>query len=261
MGKMSRRLKKRVGRLTFQDFALFAVVGVLLVGSSYTMDRIRATPTAAIVHATLPSPSPVSPAVRHNALFIGDSYTAGAGGGGAFTGEACLTARAMNWRCSLDAQVGTGFVADGQTSAIASTHFAAVGARLAATKQSYPSSDIVLVDVGRDDGRVDRATLELAAADYLKNLRLAYPQAALVLIVPYYITSQAPPLGPEFTTFLTAQAALYQATVIDPFAGGWISPALTGSLAGDDGIHPSAAGHSWIASHLASALRAAKIGV
>ena len=262
MASSSRRRKKKKWRPKRHDLALLGVAALVLTGAVLTMQN-SSRPTAVVTAASPTAiPSPSIPAnqstARRGALFIGDSYTAGNGAGGPFTGEACLTAHAMNWRCNLDAEGGTGFFADGHTN---SMQFAPVADRLAKTKELYPSSDVVLIDVGRNDGKVDRSILQPAVATYLKQVRLDYPQAALVLIVPYYMTSQEAPLGPEYTAFLGAQARLHHATVIDPFVEGWISPALTGKLTAKDGVHPSPAGHAWIATHLAASLRAARIGV
>lgn len=182
------------------------------------------------------------------ALWLGDSYTLGTGAANAAQGEACLTSTALGWNCRLDAEGGAGYVYKGS---IAGNK--PLPARLAETRSAYSDPDVVLVDAGRNDGTLPAAEVRSAASKYLTAVRAAWPNARLVLITPYYMTSTGE-FGP-LPALYRARAKELHAQVIDPIAEGWISPAKTGSLTIADKVHPTPAGHQWIAQHLAADLR------
>lgn len=197
----------------------------------------------------------VSPAAAptKNALFIGDSYTAGTGATSVRRSESFLTAQAMGWGFNVDAQPGTGFIADGLG------RLEPLPARLERDKQYFPDMDMVIVDSGRNDAAGVRANTIRVARTYFAKLHDVYPHAKIIFIVPYYMASTSPPLSDEFTIFLTEQAALYGGLVIDPLQEKWITPNQSSALTINDHVHPNNSGHQWIADHLVADLKKARL--
>lgn len=182
-------------------------------------------------------------------LWIGDSYTAGAGAKDAEHAESCLTAARMGWLCDLDAEGGTGFVADGHDKSLA---FAPVGQRLEATAENS-QADVVIIDTGRTDPD-DQTTVD-AARTFFDDVRSAYPKAAVVLVAPYYMTSDSA-IRPTLAAFEQKYAQGHGSFhFVDPIAEGWISLAKSGSMVLPDKVHPGPAGHRYVAEHLAVELR------
>jgi lysophospholipase L1-like esterase len=186
------------------------------------------------------------------ALWIGDSFTAGFGALSPAEAQSCLTSELMGWSCVLDAQGGTGFVADGSTN---SPTFEPLIGRFPDSVRVDP--DVVVIDSGRNDGNTPPAQVERAASAYFDKVRARWPQARLVIIAPYLMLGATSPVGGDFTSFLAEQAAEHDATLVDPIADGWI-PAEPVHVS-PDGVHPSPEGHAYIAENLARAFRAAGI--
>lgn len=210
----------------------------------------------------------LTPLVAHSAepssLWIGDSYTAGYHGGGWKHGEACVAAEAMDWQCAVDAQGGTGFLADGRTpknKAVAASvgdmvsTFTALPARLAADKKRYPSPSYVVIDAGRND--IDSTALRVAVLGYLDAVHEQWPRAKLVVIQPYFITASGEALGDAFAEFYRHAAEVVGATVIDPALEDWSQPAKLGDLLSDDGVHPTGKGYYYLGTNEAKLLKAA----
>lgn len=194
---------------------------------------------------------PTAAPVQTESLWIGDSYTEGTGAGDGKSGEACLTAAALDWSCEMDAEGGTGFVNDGHDNVAT---YQPLPARLATDAAKYPRADVVIIDAGRNDASLSVPKVEAAASKYLTDVRAAFPKARLVLIVPYYMTSKAE-FGPLGDLYRSRAKALH-AQVIDPIGEGWIGSASTDLVIADK-IHPNPAGHVYIAKHLAADLKAA----
>ena len=204
------------------------------------------------------SSSPSSDAVqRPVSLWIGDSYPAGVGASSRATAQSCLTADHMGWICNVDAQGGTGFIADGHGN---SDTFAPLLKRLEATSQTY-RADIIIVDAGRNDLAQPLGRLERAMGDYLAKLRAAYPDAELVQIVPYFMAQNRETLDGRLADIIAQQMEKYDGHVIDPVAEGWISEAQTGKMTISDHLHPNQPGHRYIAHHLAADLERMRLGV
>lgn len=189
-------------------------------------------------------PPPPASVEQPESLWLGDSYTAGWGAPSQSQAESCLTAAAMGWACSVDAQGGTGFVNDGHAN---SEDFAPLGERLAQDTARY-SPDVVVVDMGRNDGKFPRSQVEAAAARDLGTIHEAWPNAELVVIAPYFMNGGS--LGPDFAAFLERQVDQYDGALVDPVAEGWIGPDTAGMTIPDH-VHPSPSGHRYISRHLA----------
>jgi len=192
-------------------------------------------------------PKPVS-------LWIGDSYTAGTGAVNGDQGEACLTAYRMGWICNLDAEGGTGFVNDGHINQ--KTYRPAIG-RLGPDRREFLTPDVVVIDMGRNDGWND--AVDAAMRRYVARVREVWPDAELVMIVPYYMRSDQEPYGGAVAAAMRRLMAQYHGHVIDPFHSGWIGH-MDDRYVWTDRVHPNPAGHEYIAEHLAADLRRLGVG-
>lgn len=212
---------------------------------SASFPTITAGPTPSVSHSSLASgASAVS-------LWIGDSFTDGDGAASPSKGEACLTAAAVGWTCQLDAKASTGFVAGGL--AVTARAAGSLLARLPADAAAYQPS-VVVIDAGRADIGLALPTVEKAISTFDAAVHADWPSAHIVQIVPYYLTSTSEPYGGALASYISSQMALVGGTVIDPIAEGWID-AESARLTIADHVHPDAAGHAYLATHLAADLQ------
>jgi lysophospholipase L1-like esterase len=179
-----------------------------------------------------------------SALFVGDSYTAGALGITSNQTFPQLTCNAIGLICNLDGEGSTGYQADGHK---LSRRFTPYRDRLAGDVQNY-EADLVIVSGGRNDIGAPGSEYQ-AAHRYFQAVKAAYPHARLVVVEPFW-TSKNPPLlvrrlRADVRRAAHAVGALYLPT------NGWLTK---GSVAGD-GVHPNLAGHRQLAERLATSLR------
>jgi hypothetical protein len=228
-----------------------ATAGVAIL--VYLAEQPKAAPSAQISQRPPPTPTasakPIAP--KPASLWIGDAFTAGVGAPNRAHAESCLAAKAMGWVCHVDAERGTGYLSTGHVN---SPTFAPIGQRLNRDTQRF-HPDVVVLDGGRTDTAFPVSAVEAAVDSELKGIRAAWPSARIVLIAPYFMTSDTEPLGAAFVAYLHTEAAAYHADVIDPVGAGWISSAKSGALRVPNQVDPSPAGHRYIAKHLAMAFR------
>lgn len=227
------------------------VAGIAILAVLVTALCAVALRSPAAGHDTVVYAAPVTEAPQPSALFVGDSYPAGTGAGSRQGSWACTTARELGWNCNLDAQGGTGFVADGRRNN--GTSQPMIG-RLPATEQRY-LADVVVVDAGRNDATFRSADVAGAIAAYLRAVRAAWPKAQLVVIEPYFLNRRARVLSTFVTQRLRQETERLDGQLIDPVGEGWVPPAASSGLTDPDGVHPNPAGHRYIARHLTADLR------
>lgn len=177
---------------------------------------------------------------------IGDSYTAGSGEGG--NGERSWTAVAwqlldsegMNLTPTVAAEGGAGY---GQRGNRGSVFFDL-------TAQAVRRNDALVVFFGsRNDQPVDPQRFPGMAADTFRLAELSAPRAKLLVIGPPWPTATPPPEVLRIRDDLRTQAAAAGAVFVDPIADGWFvgRPDLIGA----DGVHPTDAGHAYLAVKIA----------
>lgn len=201
-----------------------------------------APPTSTAIGQYVPPPPPARDVA---ALFVGDSYTAGAEGVTSRNTFACKTAEELGWICNLDAQGSTGYVSDGH---ILSKLNKPYPARLEATADTY-RADWIIVSGGLNDGWQAVAQAKAARA-YFRALHAAYPKARLVVLSPFWVDSNPPANIIHSRRGIKAAAEASDADWID--TAGWLTP----DDIAPDHIHPTARGHEVLAEHLVSELRA-----
>jgi lysophospholipase L1-like esterase len=201
--------------------------------------------------AALPTSTPVNQPV---ALWIGDSYTLGAGATESATGEAFATSAALGWQTDIDAEGATGFVANGRTEDPSNKPIPDRLRRDAATFSPPPPS-VVVLDAGRNDRGVPRRQMHRAVLKSFRLLGKGFPSSAIVVIAPFVMRSK-PTSYLALRRMLKRQAKRHGWAFVDPIAQGWINRD-SAKLVVSDRIHPNQRGYDYIVGHLAPAIEKA----
>lgn len=179
------------------------------------------------------------------AVFIGDSYTAGVGSDG--PDWPTTVAAALGWKVQNLAAGGTGYATEAGMNGCGREH---CGAYLEQSTSITGKPDIIIVAGGRNDANdaIGAAALELFTA-----LRAKHPDATIIALSPW-ADDDEPNEGFAVKTAAVSKAAGDAGvTYIDtgqPFVG-------QAELISSDGIHPNAAGYARLASVLIPKLAAA----
>ncbi|ULE32320.1 Rv0518 family GDSL lipase [Mycobacterium sp. IDR2000157661] len=182
---------------------------------------------------------------------IGDSYTTGGGEGG--LGEKSWPAQA--WQ--ILARQGVATAADIGAEGGAGYGIRGNRGRLfedltAATVK--PDDRLVVFFGSRNDLPVDPTQLSILAYGTFTLARRIAPAARFVVIGPPWPTADPPPALLRIRDTLEYQAGLADATFVDPLAERWFvgMPQLIGA----DGVHPTDAGHAYMAAKIAPLIAA-----
>lgn len=189
--------------------------------------------------------SGLDPRLSHIAV-IGDSYTTGAIEGGLGpNGWATLAWQELAQdgtpvTADVVAEGGAGYVARGNRGGI----FGDLTAR------AVKPDDVLIVFFGsRNDMDADPAAITNMSRDALALAARIAPSARILVIGPPWPTADVPPSVLRIRDILKVQAREAGATFSDPIADGWFvgRPELIGA----DGIHPTDAGHAYMAEKIA----------
>lgn len=180
---------------------------------------------------------------------IGDSFTAGSPAGGAKSSPANwvnrvsteLRGRGVDIRASVGAIGGTGYASAGRK--------ATSGLFSEQVRQVVGYNDNLVVLFGsRNDSQIDPALLAPKVHDTLTQVRKLAPNAKILMVGPVW-TNATPTLAVQANRdVLKAQAAEFGATFVDPLAEKWFWDRP--DLLGPDGVHPTDAGHGYIAERM-----------
>jgi lysophospholipase L1-like esterase len=222
--------------------SLLAVVVAVVAGTDYlARDRV---PTRH--YETVPlSASPTRIAV------IGDSYTAGfedTGRGAANWTERAwqiLAGRGTYVRADVAAEGGAGYAVRGNQGGL----FGELTARVV-----QPDDALVVFFGSRNDEGVDPQLLAAKARDTFGLAHTRAPSARLLVIGPAWPTADVPDSILRIRDVLFGAALGAGAAWIDPIAERWFvgRPELIGA----DGVHPTDAGHQYLADMIAPLIRA-----
>lgn len=178
-----------------------------------------------------------------NVDIIGDSYVAGSeqGGYGAANWTKIVGSRFYTESRPLDMNVignpGAGYIVRGGDKF---TFAEAATARLRST------ADLVLVFGSRNDGRQDPDAMTAAATKLYQDIRHRAPHAKLVVVGPAWVDKQVPSFIAADSKAIAGAAAGAGAEFVDPLREGWFFGA-DAKLIGGDGVHPTDAGHRYLA--------------
>lgn len=118
------------------------------------------------------------------------------------------------------------------------------------TRGAVTAEDGLVVFFGsRNDQHADPALLTMMVYATLDRARSAAPHARLLIIGPAWPSADPPASILRIRDILRYQAGIANATFVDPIAAGWFvgRPELIGS----DGVHPTDAGHQYLADLIA----------
>lgn len=177
---------------------------------------------------------------------ISDSYTTGTDQGG--TGVKgwppqvwrALTDRGIAVTPTVAAEGGAGYCTRGNHGSVFED----------LTVRAVKPNDVLVVFFGsRNDLDVDPTRLSVAMYGTLSLARQIARTAQLLVIGPPWPTADPPPQILRIRDVLGYQAQLAGATFVDPIAARWFADRP--DLIGADGVHPTDAGHSYMAGKIA----------
>ncbi|MCR2823963.1 SGNH/GDSL hydrolase family protein [Microbacterium sp. zg.Y909] len=197
------------------------------------------------VGAAAPQSAPV-------ALFLGDSYTAGAGASDDTKAWAAVVASERGWVAENLARGGTGFTGS----------VAGAAARAACGREECPSfvrmavqgaavvPDIVIISGGRNDAALSDAATEQGILQLFDAVAGTYPDSMVFVTNVLWDDEDPPASVAVMSTQIQQHAERVGAVFLDlgqPLAGDEASLAA-------DGVHPNDLGHAKIAEALLAAL-------
>ncbi|MED5814696.1 GDSL lipase [Mycolicibacterium sp. 050232] len=190
--------------------------------------------------------SGLDPQISHIAV-IGDSYTTGMlveGGMGPRNWAPLAWKELADHGVQVDADV----VAEGGAGYEARGNHGSVFADL--TARAVQPDDALIVFFGsRNDHDSDLGVFTRLSHDALTRARQSAPNARILVIGPPWVNAAVPPNLLGVRDILRDQAHQVGATFVDPIAERWFfdRPELIGA----DGIHPTDAGHAYMADKIA----------
>ena len=118
------------------------------------------------------------------------------------------------------------------------------------TAHAVQRNDVLVVFFGsRNDQPVDPRRFPDLAAGTFQLARFAAPDARFLVIGPPWPTATPPPAVLKIRDSLRDQALANGAEFVDPIAEGWFVGRP--DLIGRDGVHPTDAGHAYMAERIA----------
>lgn len=226
-----------VGRVT-----TFIISLALLVGLATTAPAVRVAPYDAT--------SAGAPVTR--VAIVGDSYTNGTAIGG--QGPNAWPVRAWKTLAQQGLQVASDVAAEGRAGygvrGDQGNQFGELTAR--AVK---PDDALVLFYGSRNDQGVDPNVLSGLVYNAFSMAHAIAPAARLLVIGPPWPTADVPPAILQVRDILAFQSMLAGATFVDPIAQRWFVDRP--DLIGQDGVHPTDAGHAYMADKIAPLIGAA----
>jgi lysophospholipase L1-like esterase len=198
-----------------------------------------------------------STTVRHNDIVtldaslnriavVGDSYTTGGELGG--LGSKGWTTRAWQLLAREGIPVAPDVAAEGGAGYGTRGNHGSVFEDL--TADAVKPDDALVVYFGsRNDQGVDPTQLSVLAYGTFQLARRTAPSAKFLVIGPPWPTADPPDPVLKIRDSLKYQAGVAGATFIDPISQGWFVGRP--DLIGKDGVHPTDAGHAYMAEKIA----------
>lgn len=181
---------------------------------------------------------------RPTLAVVGASISDGVGAGSPQKGWPVLLAHQLGWRSTVSADPGAGYVAPGY-------HKLGPMERLLGKLQltsEHPT--VVIVQAGYNDIGTSPAELATNVRKVISEIRTQAPDAAVGVITVFPKGEPTPAAWATDKIIVTAARSAYQNVyVFDPLSSHWVFPTVA------DRLHPTAAGHQWIADRLASDFR------
>jgi lysophospholipase L1-like esterase len=177
---------------------------------------------------------------------VGDSYTNGTDEGG--QGSKAWTAQTWQTLAHQGMQLAPDVAAEGRAGYGVRGDHGSLFVDL--TNRVVRPDDALVVFFGsRNDQGVDPTALAGMAHDVFALARRIAPSANLLVVGPPWPTPDVPPDVLQIRDVLKSQAQGAGASFFDPIGAGWF--AGRPDLIGADGVHPTDAGHAYMAQRLA----------
>ena len=211
-----------------------------------------AVPIGVTVGVVIGCCAPESRAASLNRIaVIGDSYTTGTDEGG--QGPAGWTARAWQLLARQGVPVAADVAAEGGAGYAVRGNHGHVFEDL--TVRAVRPDDVLVVFFGsRNDQPANPASYSLSAGDTFQIAHRTAPSAKFLVIGPPWPTADPPAAVLALRDSLHDQARAMGAVFVDPLAEGWFVGRP--DLIGPDGVHPTDAGHAYLAEKIAPLISA-----
>ena len=182
---------------------------------------------------------------------VSDSYTTGTNQGG--LGQRGWTSVAWGRLARQGLRINPDVAAEGRAGYWQRGDHGSVFGDLTA-RAVKPDDRLVVFFGSRNDQGADPMLLSGLVHDAFEQARRIAPAAKLLVIGPPWPTADVPPAMLQIRDILRMQAGFFGATFIDPIAERWFvdTPALIGA----DGVHPTDAGHVYLAGRIAPLISA-----
>lgn len=182
---------------------------------------------------------------------VGDSYTTGGDLGG--LGTQGWPARAWQQLAKRGFQINADVAAEGGAGYAVPGNRGSVYEGLAA-RAIRPDDTLVVYFGSRNDQPANPLMLPGAMLSALSVARRTAPAARLLVIGPPWPTADVPPAVLQIRDALFGASQLVGATWVDPIAEQWFVGRP--ELIGRDGVHPTDAGHAYMAEKIAPLIAA-----
>ncbi|CPR11765.1 GDSL family lipase [Mycobacterium bohemicum DSM 44277] len=181
---------------------------------------------------------------------VSDSYTTGTNEGG--EGPRSWPARAWKLLAQGGERVAPDVAAEGRAGYVVRGDHGSVFEDLTA-RAVKPDDALVVFFGSRNDEGVDPGVLAQNIRKTFDLARRAAPSAKFLVIGPPWPTADVPPAMFAVRDALGAGAAAAGAAFVDPIAERWFVDRP--DLIGADGVHPTDAGHEYLADMIAPLIR------
>jgi hypothetical protein len=182
---------------------------------------------------------------------VGDSYTTGTDEGG--WGSNAWTSRAWSTLASQGVQVAASVASEGRAGYVVRGDHGSIFEDLT-NRAVHPDDALVVFFGSRNDHGVAAVSLAGLAHDSFDLARRIAPSSNLLVIGPPWPTPDPPLDVLQVRDILSDQAHDAGATFIDPISDGWFVDRP--ELIGPDGVHPTDAGHAYMAEKIAPLIHA-----
>jgi len=181
---------------------------------------------------------------------VGDSYTSGTAEGG--LGPKSWTARAWQALAQGGVRIAPDVAAEGRAGYGVPGDHGSVFQDL--TARAVKPGDVLVVFFGsRNDQGVDPGLLAEKARNTFDLARRVAPSARFLVIGPPWPTVDVPDAVLQIRDVLNATAVGAGAAFVDPISDRWFVDRP--DLIGADGVHPTDAGHEYLADKIAPLIR------
>jgi acyl-CoA thioesterase I len=219
--------------------ALVAIAG----GSAAAAITLAGSPASG-QQVTAAAPQRAKPGPRPLLAVIGASFSAGVGAGNREHAWPEDLARIMGWRLAVSADPGAGYVNPG---AGHRGPFDQLAARLHLARLD---PNTVIIQGGHDDIGRPLPLIRSRVESLISTIRHQDPRCRLAVLSVFPRGRPSPAAeATDRAIVAAARRADPAVLVFDPIASHWQFPRI------GDHLHPSPAGHEWIARHLAAGLR------